>query len=77
MISHQSSSDSYPLSDALTLDDIANARDTLADSMVSDGMEDLAGGNASFWRDAAAVLRARARVGGFQDAARGVGLFAR
>ena len=61
MISHQSSSDSYPLSDALTLDDIANARDTLADIMVSDGMEELAGWNASFWRDPASVLRAHSR----------------
>ncbi len=42
---------------ALTLDEIADALDTLADVMVSDRMEELAGHNASFWRDAAARLR--------------------
>jgi hypothetical protein len=40
-----------------TLTEIADALDTLADIMVSDGMEELAGYNASFWRDAALHLR--------------------
>lgn len=45
------------MTDRLTLTEIADALDTLADIMVSDGMEELAGCNASFWRDAALRLR--------------------
>ena len=41
------------MKDALTPTEIADALDTLANGMVSDRMEDLAGHNASFWRDAA------------------------
>jgi hypothetical protein len=41
--------------DALTFAEIADALDALAD--VSDRMDELAGHNASFWRDAALVLR--------------------
>jgi hypothetical protein len=40
---------------ALTLAEIADALDTLAD--ISDRTDELAGHNASFWRDAAACLR--------------------
>jgi len=43
--------------DALTLSEIADALDTLADVMVSDRMDELVGYNVSFWRDAALVLR--------------------
>ena len=45
------------MKDALTLTEIADALDTLADVMLSDRTEDLAGHNASFWRDAAVCLR--------------------
>ena len=45
------------MKDALTLTEIADALDTLADVMVSDRTEELAGHNATFWRDAAACLR--------------------
>jgi hypothetical protein len=45
------------MKDALTLTEIADALDTLADVMVSDRIDELAGHNASFWRDAAACLR--------------------
>ena len=43
------------MTDALTLTEIADALDTLAD--VSDRMDELAGYKASFWRGAALVLR--------------------
>ena len=43
------------MKDALTLTEIADALDTLAD--ISDRMDELAGYNASFWRDAASCLR--------------------
>ena len=43
--------------DALTLTEITDALDTLADVMVSDCTDELAGHNASFWRDAVACLR--------------------
>ena len=45
------------MKDALTLTEIADALDTLADVMVSDRTDELAGHNVSFWRDAAACLR--------------------
>ena len=45
------------MKDALTLSEIADALDTLADIMVSDRTDELAGHNASLWRDAAACLR--------------------
>ena len=45
------------MNDALTFTEIADALDTLADIKVSDRMDELAGHNASFWRDAALVLR--------------------
>jgi hypothetical protein len=45
------------LPDALTFTEIADALDTLADIMVSDRTDELAGYNASFWRDAAWRLR--------------------
>ena len=45
------------MKDSLTLTEIADALDTLADITVSDRIDELAGHNASFWRDAALVLR--------------------
>ena len=45
------------MKDALRLNQIADALDTLADVMVSDRVAELAGHNASFWRDAALLLR--------------------
>ena len=43
------------MKDALMLSEITDALDTLAD--ISDRTDELAGHNASFWRDAALVLR--------------------
>jgi len=51
----------YRFADGPTLDEIADSLDTLADIMVSDRIEELAGYNASFWRDAAAIVRARSK----------------
>jgi hypothetical protein len=44
------------LPDTITLSEIADALDTLADIMVSDQTDELAGYKASFWRDAALHL---------------------
>lgn len=44
------------MNDGLTLSDIADALDALADMMVDHRIRGLAGYNASFWRDAAIVL---------------------
>jgi hypothetical protein len=41
----------------ITFSKIADVMDTLADMMVSDQTDELAGYNASFWRDAAMHLR--------------------
>ena len=41
------------MSDALTLSEIADALDTLADVMVSDGTREPTGHDAPFWSDAA------------------------
>lgn len=49
------------MNDRLTLSQIADALDTLADILTSDRTTDLAGYNITFWRDAAAVLRAEER----------------
>jgi hypothetical protein len=52
------------LPETITFSEIADALDTLVDIMISNGLDEVAGHKASFWRDAALLTW---RSGGLRD----------